>query len=490
MTGFTDLPNEMIVEVWRHVVDPESIENFALTNKTIYALGGDFIREHNELNAIHLSIDYLEESFRTVLQTSRAALYIRTVSIYGSGSECEYSDDSEQAYHRSFSEDTMDFFRQSIKYSPLNLGDGNLSWLSALEAGNEDAIFALILTMFPNLQCLDLNHVYSADSLLLDTVKYIAGSQDTGVLSRLTEVQLLPGDIIRDREKFEWVRTFAKLSSVKAIEAWDIGPDRECFNPDDSCISDRCGADDNYDCYQRALIPNASAVTHLTFINCVLNTEKLIGFLKGVQGLQSFNYHSPREFPEPVEMVHALLVNAKNTLRKLRLRSGGEVMKHAVKLADFDVMEELEIGYDLLLDHRGTNKVVDMLPRSIKKIRLSRLYTYDYYHTVKDDVVEMTREKMERLPNLKKFKIEVDDLDFGHEEDVSPLCRQCTDVGVELSFTVKPPRSTNWFRSQGIQMSDWRERRKSGHGFLDEVFQLDSKRWSWTEDMFLHHREA
>ena len=496
MTGFTDFPNELIVEVWRQVVDPKSVENFALTNKTIYALGGDFIEEHNELNFKSSSINHYQnrlgldcpaESLKTWLHNPRAALYIRTVSIHGWRSEWEYPDNNEQARHRSYSEDTMDLFRHSIKNSPLNLGDGNVSWLNSLEAGNEGALFSLILTMFPNMQSLNLDHVYSADTRLLDTVKCIAESRDTEVLSRLTEVQLLPGDIIKGCEKFEWVRTFATVSSVKAIEAWDIGPDCDCCNPDypnDDCISDRCGPHDNYDCCQRALLPKASAVTHLTFINCVLNTKKLLGFLEGLQGLQSFKYHSPREFPEPVEMVHALLANAKHTLRNLRLRSGGVTMRHAVTLADFDVMEELEIGYDLLLDHRGTNKVADMLPRSIKNIHLSRLYTNYHYDTVKDDVLEMTLDNTERLPNLKKLKIELDEINLRLVEKVLPICRKCTDVGVELIFTVKPPRKTSWSRSE-VMSDEWRERRKSGHGFSEESFGWENRgKWSWTRDMF------
>ena len=419
MTGFTDFPNELIVEVWRQVLDPKSIENFALTNKTIYALGSDCIKEHNVLNSksssvIHypsrLGIDCPAEMLKTWLQNPRSALYIRTVSIHGWRNEWEDPDNNEQARHRTYSEDFMDLCRQSIRNSPLNLGDGNVSWLNSLEAGNEGALFSLILTVFPNMQSLDLDHVYSADSLLLDTVKCIAESRGTECLSRLTEVQLLPGDIIKGREKFEWVRTFATLSSVKAIEAWDIGPECDCFIPDypnDGCIGDRCGSDDSYDYFQRALLPKASAVTHLTFINCVLNMKKLLAFLEGLQGLESFKYHSPRGFSEPVEMVHALLANAKHTLRTLCLRSGGESMSYVVTLADFDVMEELEIGYDLLLDHRGTNKVADMLPRSIKKIRLSRLYAYDHYDTVKDDLLEMALDNTERLPNLKKLTIEV-----------------------------------------------------------------------------------
>ena len=58
MTGFTDLPNELIVHVWRQVRDPEAVQNFAVTSKRIYALGSDFIREHNELRARFSSVTH------------------------------------------------------------------------------------------------------------------------------------------------------------------------------------------------------------------------------------------------------------------------------------------------------------------------------------------------------------------------------------------------------------------------------------------------
>ena len=293
-----------------------------------------------------------------------------------------------------------------------------------------------MLIMFPNTQVLNLRYMYySAHTLILDIVKCSARARNAEVLPRLTEVRLLPGENIKDCEKFDWVRTFATLSSVEAIQAWDIGPDYDCFNPDypnDGCISDHYGPDNNY---QKALVPKVSAVMHLTFINCVLNTKKLLEFLGGLRGLQSFKYHSPREFSELVEMVHALLANSKHTLRTLRLRSGGNAMSYAVTLVGFDVMEELEIGYDLRLDHRGTNKVADMLPRSIEEIRLSRLYVRYHYDRAKDDVLEMTLDNTERLPNLKKFTIEVDNINLGLQKELSPMCRKCADVEIELTFT-------------------------------------------------------
>ena len=148
MTGFADLPNELIIEVWRHVVDPKSVENFALTNKTIYALGTKFIKEHNELKAkssptiIHdqnkIAIHCPAERLKTLLQNLRAALYIRNVSIYGyrGGGKggCEGVNDNGRARYRFYFKSTLDLFRQFVKNSPLKLRDGNVSWLNSLEA--------------------------------------------------------------------------------------------------------------------------------------------------------------------------------------------------------------------------------------------------------------------------------------------------------------------------------------------------------------------
>ena len=51
MTGFLDLPNELVVEVWRLLQVPEDVEAFALTSKRVYALGGGAIAAHSELRS-------------------------------------------------------------------------------------------------------------------------------------------------------------------------------------------------------------------------------------------------------------------------------------------------------------------------------------------------------------------------------------------------------------------------------------------------------
>lgn len=246
MASFNDLPNELIVEVWRQVLDPEAVESFALTSKRIYALGRNAIQEHNELKAKFSSIDHCEfdkgnndpvETLKNLLLNPRAALYVRNVSITRWTKSWGDVDDSEQVDQRSSSEGTMELFGQAIKDNPFILEDEVVSWLDALATGNESAVISLVLTMLPKLHSLNLPHVYLDEILLFDTIKRIAECNDTKPLSRLTEVRLLPGNI-NGIEGFNWVRTFAKVPSVKAIKAWDIGPDCACFNHD--YPNDRC----------------------------------------------------------------------------------------------------------------------------------------------------------------------------------------------------------------------------------------------------------
>ena len=120
--------------------------------------------------------------------------------------------------------------------------------------------------------------------------------------------------------------------------------------------------------------PKTSAITHWTFIDCIINTKRLYRIVEGLRALESFEYLSPHEYYAPDDIVDALLAHTKHTLRKLRLRSGSERMSYAITLADFEAMKELDIGYELLLDNRKGKELADTLPPSIEKLHISWLY--------------------------------------------------------------------------------------------------------------------
>ena len=474
MTGFTDLPNELIVEVWRQVVDPKSVENFALSSKRIYALGGDFIEEHNELKAKFSSLPQYDsepdsgpaETLKILLQRPRIALYVRTISVSEWGSPYDPEEDLDDAPRRDrpYFEDIKELLRQEVENTPFILEDEILDWLNALESEDEPAIIALVLTMLPNVHSLTLPRSRSAEKFLFGVVKRIVERQDTEALSQLSKVKLLSGDSITF-EEFDWVRTFATLPSVKAIEARNIHRDCDCsshnfpdvFDHVTDCVSECYGPDENIDCghllcHERQLVPlpRTSTVTHLTFTNCIINTKRLFGFLKGIQALESFEYYSTHVFSDPDEIVDALVAHAKRSLRKLKLRSDFHKLARmpdidtsycAVTLNDLEAVKELETEYDLLLGWESKGELADVLPSSIETVHLDRLNRNNRaWYEVQDAVLDLAAQKAERLPNLTEFTIELYETEEGlNTAMVSTMKQRCEEVGVQLNVNIFVP---------------------------------------------------
>ena len=221
-------------------------------------------------------------------------------------------------------------------------------------------------------------------------------------------------------------------------------------------------------CHERqlALLPKTSTVTHLTFTNCIINTKRLFGFLKGLQALESFEYYTTHQFSDPDEIVDALVAHAKRSLRKLNLRLDCydqsdccglsdryepydcyvlrrrfqiDEMTDAMTLNDLEVVKELETEYDLLLGYGRRGELADVLPSSIEKIHLSRLYRNARYK-LQDDVLDMTARKAERLPNLTELTIELHEMEEGFDTAMTSTMKQrCEEVGVQLNINIRVP---------------------------------------------------
>lgn len=345
--------------------------------------------------------------------------------------------------------------------------------------GDEGVIYSLIFMMLPNVRSLDLHRVRSSQFCFFGTIKFIAKSESTEALSRLTEVRLLQGSDCRP-EEFDWVRTFATLPSIKSIQAWDIGPVCEGSGPfydevnEVNIIDDLYGdvhiPDENPDAFhccfntlchdsRLPLSPKTSAVSHLTFVNCIIRTRRLVRFLESLWALESFDYLSENrsvDSSEPEEIIDTLLAHARYSLQTLRLRSWyeGLSVSGSVTLADFEVTKEVAIACDQLV---GTSKLADALPPSVEKVHLSRLNTNVHY-VVEHDVLEMTITKAERLPNLKEFTIELHQIDEGLDaEMIAMLKHKCEDVGVLLHITITSPVTTKWFPLMDLSEADFSE---------------------------------
>ncbi len=49
MATFSALPNEILLEIWSHIPQPEDIESFASVSKNVYAISCRILREHRAL---------------------------------------------------------------------------------------------------------------------------------------------------------------------------------------------------------------------------------------------------------------------------------------------------------------------------------------------------------------------------------------------------------------------------------------------------------
>ena len=454
MARFSDLPNELVITVWHHVLDPDAIESFALVSKKVYALGSSFIAEHNKLErefscVAHSKHDIIPnittrpaDTLKELLLRPRTALYVRNVFIdswrftwiqsFRTIISCDYAE---------YPEEDMELFRQAIKSSPFILKDEIRDWVYYLEDGDEEVIYCLILMLLPNVHLLNLFRMGSDGTRLAITIKRIAMSQDTEALSRLTVVLLWKGygEVFRD---IELMHVFAAVPSVKAIELGIVGNYHSCvkfyvkFYPCD------CDAEGHIREGRHFLLPpKTSTVKHLTFSRCDLDKEILFEFLEGLQALENFGVDTCGSV-DPSEIVSALLAHAKQSLRTLRFGTCSYSTSCTVNLAEFEVLQELEIESDLMRpreDAAEESTLADRLPPSIERISLRQFHT-DVPHSVEKDVFDMAIGKVERLPNLKELTIElIPSEDAPDAKAISRMERQCEGFGILLNVVVKLP---------------------------------------------------
>lgn len=480
MARFSDLPNELVITVWHHVLDPEAIESFALVSKKVYALGSSFIAEHNELKrefscVAHSTHDIITgiitrpaDTLKELLLRPRTALYVRNVFIDDWRSYWIKRRNPEfTCEHAEYPEQDMELFRQAIKDSPLILEDEITDWVENLENGDEEVIFSLFFTLIPNVHSLNLFRMGSEGLRLSNTIQRIAGSRDTEALSRLTVVQLWKGYDVVFRY-VDLVHIFSALPSVKAIEAWSVGNGRHTLEHEYAGSCYGCG--EGYQCrcnevchddrgdLQFTLPPKTSAVKHLTFGRCSIEKDRLFEFLEGLQALENFGVDTCCSM-DPSDIVSALLAHAKKSLRTLRFGTCYNSMLCTIDLTEFEVLQELEIESDLMRPYKHTveegysylylmrpykdaaegSTLADRLPPSIERICLRRLHTH-VPHSVENDVLEMTIDKAERLPNLKELTIElIPSENTPDAKAISRMKRQFEGVGVLLTVTVKLP---------------------------------------------------
>ncbi|CAF9938628.1 hypothetical protein IMSHALPRED_001029 [Imshaugia aleurites] len=388
MATFSDLPNELITDIWVHVIEPEDVESFALVSKNVHALSTRFVKEHCDLKKQYSKISVSRrlgsrgaaDLLKEILLNPRIALYINELRIL----DCI---DRWGKQNPPFTVNTMDLFKNAIRHStiiaPTEMGD----WIADLELGNEDPIVALIVMQ---------RHLTKLEKFEIDYLDTIADQYMIETLGRITlssEAIILPGSSAPE----------SKIDSKK-----EIGLPRP------------------------AVFSNLSALTIRWFD---IPLDIISRLLRSASELKSLSYNGSAE---PFQICNMLLECHQHSLQELYFNTYNPRERRLCDLCDFtrfEVLTDLKIRFCLLLgsDEKAYKALADVLPMSIERLTLY------YAENTRKVVSEMVKSKIKRMPNLKALILNLDTDGSRHTNLFTELQAKSAEVGVLLS---KRPFST------------------------------------------------
>lgn len=397
MAVFSDLPNELIMHVWSYVIEPESVENFALVSKRVYGLATPFVKEHARLEQKYSRIIYSNRHWRvadlleTMLLNPRVALYIKELRIK-SWASCW-----KQQYKsppKPYPSGTMKVLKEAVLSSPLIPPHENRRWIEEIKKGDEDPIIALMIMQITNVTKFELSQysweTWGTNYFTVKTLGRITQSSEVAIPEGSSTIK---GEMDCGKEV-----DYSQFSSFSNVSDFDL------------CYSD-------------------------------INKSQLSRLLQGIRELKSFSFLGDEECTvEPVQIRDVLLATSQHSLQKLCLQFEFDIddpeASSVGDLARFESLIALDIDFVLLLGRMDTTclRLADVLPVSIESVTLFSTTRFPA-ETLKEVIFQMVQSKTERLPNLKALTFNpLQDGACSNVGLVADLIRMSADVGVLLKM--------------------------------------------------------
>lgn len=459
MATISGLPNELLVEIWRHILQPEDIESFALASKKIHAVSGPFLLEHRELKYRFSKFDTgglcseisAAGLLKEITTNPHVALYVKELVINRWRERWDPKEDrvnsllafdpqaEEQGRHyrhTPYSEKDMKVLERAVTKAKHVFGNDNYP-IERIKDGHEDPIIALLLLLVTNLESLVVEEMAvvrseipahrRANFCFLQNIEYASNEADTEALRRLIEVKLYHDNTDLCRRGYKCpnlpiVKAFATLPSVKHIHVQSIN----------ECVNDT----------QPRLQAGSSNVETLTFNDPLpeLNVMGLFELIEGFKGLKTFTYEdSPAIGFEMFWIRTALVAHAKHSLNTLIIRCDdvcdNDREQFIGSFRSFEVLKKLEIDHAYLTCVRGSQRtrLAEALPASLEELHLHDLCAMN---SLRLNPLwagqELLEDKDTYLPNL-KIIVFCDDYQIWHdsedEEELAPDY-DCTTPGI------------------------------------------------------------
>lgn len=392
MAVFSDLPNELIIIIWGYVIEPESVESFALVSKRVHGLAAPFVREHAILNLRYSQIWHSMARWRaadlleTILLNPRISLYMNEFRIvdWATRREEQYNSPLEP-----YPGGTMRNFEDAVRSSPFIPHSEVEQWIKAIKEGDESPVLALILMQFGKLKVFEiLKSSHRSDQFILETLDRMAQSP-------------------------------------------------AAIHPRPSMVGSEFNTSNQVDFSQPS---SCSEMGCLKLFLSDIDLEQLSRLLRGTRGLNSFSFIGNANCSiEPSQICNELLASSQHSLVELRLETLYGLSKASTSymgdITRFEKLAVLETHFDLLFCHKDEtcHGLADVLPMSIERITLSSIAAM-CSKVLKEVVLQMVKSKTNRLPNLTALEFKwLEENQWCHPELLIELKEKSAEVGVLLS---------------------------------------------------------
>ena len=445
MTGFNDLPNEIVLELWHHVLPPDNIASFALVSKRIFALAAASLKEHHRLKSKYAIFEsdgstdgsMLAHRLKDVLLYPYIAFYVKNIRICDwhtcwedpiedSALFPELDDVGNYTSHVPYPEQEMTLFKESIRKAENLFPRKEDVWIRLLENGHEDPILALLLSLLPNLCTLSLED-YPVRTRLFTAIHRIAETTPSTCFSKLKNVELshsVPNPS-------NHIKPFLLLPSVEKISCYNLDDYLRTFGVPNSRVASQ-----------------SSNLTELIFDSCRGMADYLSVLLKEIKELKKFSYVAAGDTVDAPWIRSNLLDHCRQSLEYLKMDSESDLEYSAYlgrlgSLRSFENLKILHVEHSLLVDPDACGSrafdIAELLPTSIEVINLTCHYHYpsEVISLIRPFVRSLAIAKRTWLPNLKILKCYYFEFHNALEylrNHCNDLCQLCGEEGISLTF--------------------------------------------------------
>lgn len=414
MTGFDDLPNEIILELWHNILEPDDIASFAQVSSRIFALATPFLKEYHLLKSKYSKFEndnscdgsMYAHLLKDVLLNPHIAFYVKELYLcdwrtcwedpsfmFHFDLDPEHWDAGESyVWHLPYPEEDMELFRNGIRQAEFILPSEVDPWIQLLESGHEDPIIVLLLNLLPNLRILSLED-HPGQTLLLTTIRRIAETSSLTPFSKVKSFHV--SDMISDQhEGVSLVKPFILLPAIEKMSCEQLD-NRHQGHGIPYC----------------SIAPRSSNVTELIFDLCGDMANRICVLLEGMKSLKKFTYVVVGETVDAFWIRSALLSHCRHSLEYLKLGFNYGESNYMGSLRLFEKLEILDVEHSLLVDPDAGDDhgIAELLPTSIDTVDWSGKHSGMVGH-IRPFTRSLVAAKRTRLPNLKRLNYHLYDM--------------------------------------------------------------------------------